>query len=393
MNSEKIRKDFPILQKCVYLDNAATSLTPEPVLAKTNEYYREYKANIHRGAHRLSQRASAEYDEVYRKLSGFLGGKPTDYFNTKNASESINLVALGLEWPAGCNIVTTAIEHHSNILPWMRLKQRGEISALRFVKPKDLQGHFDLEDFKKTIDAKTKLVAITGASNVLGNRMPVAEITKLAHDAGARVLLDAAQMVGHFPVNFAKLGVDFAAFSGHKMLAPCGTGVLFHAGGFQSPMLGGGMVQSVTLDGFELAAAPQGEEAGTPNIAGVIGMGAAIDYLQKIGLGEIEAHERKVAKLLVDGLLACGAQVYGPTDAKEKIALTAFNIKGLEPHRVAVMADELAKVCIRSGHHCAMPLHSLLGAKGSARASAHVYNNEADVEAFLGAIGKISALA
>lgn len=392
MDLNKIRKDFPLLEKNVYLDSSATSLCPEPVLEKTDEYYREYKANIHRGAHHLSERATNEYEAVYEKLARFTGGKPENYFHTKNATEAMNLVALGLEWKKNANVVTTSMEHHSNYLPWLRLRKRGTID-LKVVKPSDKQGHFDLEEFKEQINAHTQLVAVTGCSNVLGIKPPVKEITQIAHDAGALVLVDAAQWAGHAPVDFKKLGVDFAAFSGHKMLAPSGTGVLYHAGEFTTPVIGGGMITTVTLDDYALMPAPQGEEAGTPNIAGVIGLGAAIDYITKIGFTEIESHEKKLVKLLLDALTKVNADIYGPLDVSEKAGLVAFNLGSLPAHQVAVMADQLEKVCIRSGHHCAMPLHQALGVKGSVRASVHVYNNEADVQAFSRAISKISALA
>lgn len=392
MDLNKIRRDFPLLEKAVYLDSSATSLCPEPVLEKTDEYYREYKANIHRGAHSLSERATNEYEAVYEKLARFTGGKPENYFHTKNATEAINLVALGLEWKKNANVVTTLIEHHSNYLPWLRLRKRNTIADLRAVKPRDKQGHFNLEDFKQKIDSHTQLVAISGCSNVLGIKPPVKEITQIAHDAGALVLVDAAQWAGHAPVDFKRLGVDFAAFSGHKMLAPSGTGVLYHSGDFTTPVIGGGMITSVTLDDYALMPAPQGEEAGTPNIAGVIGLGAAIDYLSKIGFADIEAHEKKLVKLLLESLSKAKADVYGPLDVSEKAGLVAFNLGALPAHQVAVMADKLEKVCVRSGHHCAMPLHHFLGVNGSVRASVHVYNNEADIQAFARAISKISAL-
>ncbi len=393
MDLAKTRADFPLLQHAVYLDSSATSLCPEQVIAKTDEYYREYKANIHRGAHHLSQRATNEYGAVYEKLARFTGGRPENYFHTKNATEAINLVALGLDWKKDANIVTTTIEHHSNYLPWLRLAKRGSVKELRAVAPIDKQGLFSLDDFEKKIDSHTQLVAITACSNVLGNKPQVREITKIAHDAGALVLLDAAQLIGHAEADFKRLGVDFAAFSGHKMLAPSGTGVLYHAGDFASPVIGGGMITSVTLTDYSLMPAPQGEEAGTPNIAGVIGLGAAIDYISKIGFAQIEAHEMKLVKAMLDELANANADVYGPLDPSKKAGLVAFNIGKLPAHQVAVMADQLEKVCIRSGHHCAMPLHHSLGIKGSVRASVHLYNNEADVQAFGRAIKKISALA
>jgi len=389
------RNDFPILKKAVYLDSAATSLCPEPVLEKTLEYYREFKANIHRGSHSLTERASREYESVYRKLARFFNAKPNSFIHTKNASEAINLVALGLEWGKGANVVTTVVEHHSNLLPWMRLKDRKIISELRFVEPLDAEGGFDIDDFKEQIDSDTRLVAVTGASNVLGNRVRVVqEIIKAAHAEGALVLLDAAQMVGIMPVDFKRLGVDFAAFSGHKMLAPMGTGCLYHnVKGFQSPLLGGGMIKSVSREKYVLMPSPQGGEAGTPNISGVIGLGAAVDYLSKAGLKRIEAHEQELAGMMIDGLRDLpGVEVYGPLDSREKTGLVSFNLKGIPTHEVAIMADELARVCIRSGHHCAMPLHEFLGVAGSVRASVHCYNNEADVETFLGVVRRINAL-
>jgi len=290
--------------------------------------------------------------------------------------------------------VTTVAEHHSNLLPWMRLRDKKIISELRFVELLDREGGFDVSEFDEKIDSNTRLLAVTGASNVLGNRVNVREITKVAHEKGALVLLDAAQMAGRMPLDFRRLGVDFAAFSGHKMLAPTGTGCLYHAKStFQSPILGGGMIKSVSREKFVLMPPPEGEEAGTPNIAGVIGLGAAVDYLSKVGLKRIEAHEQELAGMMIEGLrsIPC-AEVYGPLNRKEKTGLVSFNLKCIPAHEVAVMADELARVCIRSGHHCAMPLHEFLKVDGSVRASVHCYNNEADVDAFLKAVRKISAL-
>ncbi len=392
----KVREDFPILKSgVIYFDNSASSFTPEPVIRKMDEYYREYRANIHRGAHRLTKRASEEYEAVYGKLAKFFNAPHDRFVDVKNASEGINLVALGLGFKPDENVVTTSVEHHSNLLPWVRLERRKQIAGVRIVEPSDREGHFDLEKFKEKIDSKTtRLVAFTGASNVLSYRMPVKELAKVAHDAGALVLVDGAQMAGHWEVDLEDLGVDFFAFSGHKCLAPTGTGALYVREGVQldSPFVGGGTISDAQLHDYKLLPLPEGMEAGTPNIAGFIGLGAALDYLTALGLDNVVAQEHKVVKKIIDGFQSLGIDWYGPRKLQERGNVVAFNIPGMDAHQVAMMVDELAKVCIRSGHHCALPLSRTLGIKASARASVHAFNTEEEAEKFIEALGKIKKL-
>ncbi len=394
-NVEKIRQDFPILNTgVVYFDAAASSLTPEPVVAKMDEFYHEYRANIHRGAHRLTKRASEEYEAVYQKLGKFFNAPHDRFVNVNNTSMAINLMALGIDTTPKQNIVTTQIEHHSNLLPWVRLEKRKQIEELRIVKPRDKEAHFDLEAFEEQVDRNTRLVAFTAASNVLGNKMPVREIVKIAHDSGALALVDAAQAVGHRKADFKAWGADFVAFSGHKMLAPTGSGALYVAPGIalDSAFVGGGTIKDADLHSYELLPLPDGLEAGTPNIASFIGLGATLDYLSAVGLENIEAQERAVVGKIIKGFDQLGIEYYGPHKLEERGAPVAFNVKGMDAHEVAIMLDSLSKVCVRSGHHCALPITRMLGIKGSVRASVHVYNTEQDAQVLLDALAKVKAL-
>ncbi len=390
---KSVRDDFPILKKSIYLDSASTSLTPEPVLQAVIEYYREYNANTGRGVYSLAQIAGQRYREAHRKVSEFIGAKEDVVF-TKNSTESINLVARGVKWSLGDRIVTSLVEHHSNLLPWMRLRNLG--LELDIVKP-GLDGVLEISDFEKAISKGAKLVALTQASNVLGTVLPVKEISEICRDFGALLLVDAAQSAPHMPIDVDDLGCDFLCFSGHKMLGPKGTGVLWIRGDeaqIDPLMLGGGTVEDVSTDEYHLKEGYERFEAGSQDIPGFIGLGRAVDYLRGIGMEEISAHERVLTEKMLSGLLEIdGVEVYGPHDPKGHSGVVSFNIPGLDPHEVALMLEEAAEIMIRSGHHCCMPLMKHLGLKmGTARASIYLYNTEEEVEKFLSTVEEIAGI-
>jgi cysteine desulfurase/selenocysteine lyase len=397
MNLTKIRRDFPILKKgIIYLDNAASSLTPEQVLDQMLEYYHSYRANIHRGIHQLSQKASNEYANARTKISAFINSKSEEeIILTKNTTEGINIIARGLNWRKGDRIVTTSIEHHSNFVVWLRLKERYGVDV-EIVQP-NKEGLFDLLDFEKAIDDQTKLVAVTHASNVLGVITPVEEITKIAHEHDALMLIDGAQSVPHMTVNVQRIGCDFLAFSGHKLCGPTGVGVLYIRDMLLNEIeplcLGGGTVKSAGLNSYSLVQSPQRFEAGTPPIAEVIGLGAAIDYLNDIGMDKIRVHEIKLIKKLYDELFAVPkVTVYGP-EPKHRVGILSFNVEGLSPHDVALALDIEAKIMVRSGDHCAIPLMKdvIHQPRGTVRASTYLYNTDEEIEKFLEMMSILSA--
>ena len=393
MNFAEIKTDFPILKDIIYMDSASTSLTPEPVLNAVLKYYREYNANVGRGVHRLSQVASQKYKDAHRKVADFISSNEEEVIFTKNTTEAINMVASGLRWKTGDKVVTTLLEHHSNFLPWLRLKSFGV--ALDIVKP-DKNGKFNVSDFEEMIDDKTRLVAVTHVSNVLGTITPIEEISAICKKKNALLLVDGAQSVPHIHVDVRKLGCNFFCFSGHKMLGPTGTGILWMKKDFLDRLeplsFGGGMINDVSLNGYELAKGYERFEGGTPNIAGVIGFGRAIDYLKKIGMDKIKDHEAKLTERLLEGLLKIRrVEVYGPLNFKERIGVVYFNIKDLNPHDVALMLDEASSIMVRSGHHCCMPLVKYLGLKeGAVRVSLYLYNTEEEIDTFLETINEIA---
>ena len=393
MNFAEIKTDFPILKDIIYMDSASTSLTPEPVLNAVLKYYREYNANVGRGVHRLSQVASQKYKDAHRKVADFIGANEEEVIFTKNTTEAINTVASGLKWKTGDKVVTTLLEHHSNFLPWLRLKSFGV--ALDIVKT-DKNGKFNISDFKEVIDDKTRLVAVTHVTNVLGTITPIEEISAICKKKDALLLVDGAQSVPHIPVNVKELGCDFLCFSGHKMLGPTGTGVLWMREDFFDRLeplnFGGGMIDDVSLNDYELTKGYERFEGGTPNIAGGIGLGRAIDYLKKIGMEKIKDHEAKLTERLLEGLLEIRrVEIYGSLNSKERIGVVSFNIKDLNPHDVALMLDEVSSIMVRSGHHCCMPLVKYLGFKeGVVRVSLYLYNTEEEIDTFLETINEIA---
>jgi cysteine desulfurase/selenocysteine lyase len=398
LNVEKIRKDFPILKSgIIYLDSAASSLTPEPVLEKMLEFYHLYRANVDRGIHRLSQQASEEYQLAHEKVADFINAKSdSEIIMTRNTTEGTNIIASGLKWKKGDKVVTSVIEHHSNFIIWHRVKNRYGVNV-ELVKPKTplTQGIFDLADFEKIVDDETRLVALTHVSNVLGVVTPIKEIAKIAHEHGAYLLVDGAQSVPHMKVDVQKLGCDFLAFTGHKMCAPTGSGALYIREELTEEVeplcIGGGSIADVGLDYYKLDKSPRRFEAGTPAIAEAIGLGAAVDYLEKIGMENIECHEKDFTKKMYEALSEMPKiEVYGPKP-EHKIGITAFNVSDLNPHDVALALDVSANIMVRSGHHCALPLtKSVLHRPGSVRASTYLYNTKEEIEKFVLAVREIA---
>jgi len=386
-----IRKDFPLLSEVCYLDSAATSLSPEPVLQAMLEYEHKFRANAGRGVHRIAQVASQKYRDAHQKVKKFIHAQEGELVFTRNSTEAINTVASGLPWQKGDQVITTLLEHHSNLLPWMRLRDRQGIDLSLITPAQD--GTLDPAALEAVITRKTRLVAITQASNVLGNVVPVREFAKVCQDYGALLLVDGSQSVPHIPVDVERLGCDFLCFSGHKMLGPTGTGVLFMKETCLEPLLvGGGSVERVTARGYTLTDGYERYEAGTPNISGAIGLARAVDYLETLGMVDIQRHEQHITRHIIDGLDGIGnVQVFGPGSAGNRIGVISFAIKGLNPHDVAVMLDGEADVMVRSGHHCCMPLMEHLNlTDGTVRASLHCYNTIDDANLLIDTVRKIA---
>lgn len=398
LDVKKIRKDFPILDTgIIYLDSAASSLTPEPVLEKMLEFYRQYRGNVGRGIHRLSVKASEEYERVHGKVADFINAKSkSEIVMMRNTTEGINLVACGLNWKKGDKVVTSIIEHHSNFIVWLRVRDRCGVQV-EVVRPKDpaIKGILDPADFEKVIDDKTKLVAVTHVSNVLGVITPVREIAKIAHEHGAYVLIDAAQSVPHMKVDVQQIGCDFLAFSGHKMCAPTGSGALYIReeliDDVEPLCIGGGTIGDVGLDNYKLDESPGRFEAGTPDVAAAIGLGAAIEYLQRIGMENIESHEKDLVRRMYEGLSELPkVEVYGP-EPEHRVGILPFNVGDLNPHDVALALDVSADIMVRSGHHCALPLSkAILGKPGSVRASMYIYNTKEEIDKFVSTVKEIA---
>lgn len=393
---ESIRKDFPFIKEDrIYFDSTATSLTPEPVLNKMMEYYREYRSNVGRGIYKISQQATEEYENARKMVAGLINAKPNEMIFLRNSTEGLNLVANGIGISKGDEVLTTIQEHHSNFIVWLRAKQRFG-SDVKIVYC-DKHGGFNLEDFERSITKKTKIVSITHVSNVLGVVAPIKEISKIAHEKGSLIMVDGAQSVPHMKIDVRDLDVDFLAFSGHKMCGPTGAGCLFMKeplfDGVEPLCIGGGTISDVGLDYYELKKGPAKFEAGTPPIAEAIGLGEATKYLSRIGMDNILEHERRLSKMILDGLVRIrGVRVHGPLDQKNKTGIFSFNMSGIDSHDVAMALDATGNVMVRSGHHCALPLmNKVLNEKGgSVRASVYLYNTEEEVETFLNTLEEIS---
>ena len=393
MRIEECMADFQIPQYLHYMDSAATSLVPEPVIASMNEYDRLYRANVGRGMHRLTRVATQRYQDAHYRVSNFIGGKEGTTVFTRNTTEAINMVAAGLDWHPGDRIVTTGVEHHSNLLPWLRLRQKGVEVVV--VQPGEA-GVFDIKAFEEAIATNTKLVAVSHASNVLGTIQPVREIADICKAQGAYFLVDGAQSVPHFPVDAWRMGCDFLCFSGHKMLGPTGTGVLWMRDPFISPLiLGGGTVEDVTTEGYTLTGGYERFEGGTPNISGAIGLGQAVKYLENLGMDAVFRHEQKLTEHLLAGLAEIeNVTIHGPENMKNRIGVVSFTIERIHPHEVAYLLDERAAILVRSGDHCCIPLMKHLGLQnGTVRASLYLYNTLEEVDLFLETIEEIAHMA
>lgn len=396
-NLKKIRRDFPILSSgLIYLDSAASSLTPEPVLDKMLEFYRTYRANIERGVYQLAQKAGEEYETARQKIAGFVKAKRDEIVISKNSTEGINTIASGLKWRKGDKIVTTNIEHHSNFIVWLRIKERYGVKLEIINSSKE--GILDLGDFDKIIDDRTKIVAVTQVSNVLGTITPVDEIARIAHKHGALVLIDGAQSVPHIPVDIRKIDCDFLVFSGHKMCGPTGIGILYIRRELLNKVeplcIGGGTIKDVGIDYYSLKEGPERFEAGTPPIAEAIGLGAAVDYLNGIGMDRVMEHDLKLVKKMQDEIMRIPRlSIYGP-DSKQRVGIISFNVEGLSPHDVALALDATANIMVRSGAHCALPLMKdvICQPNGTVRASTYIYNTSEEIEKFLKVLSELSSL-
>ncbi len=396
---EGIRKDFPILSRqvngkpLVYLDNAATSQKPRQVIDALVQYYETYNANTRRGLHTLAEEATSAFEGAREKVAKFIGAPdPSCIIFTRNTTESINIIAYS--WgqshiSQGDVILLSQLEHHANLVPWQRLaKQTG--AELRWIKLTS-DGMLDMQSLKDGLAAgRVKLVAISHASNVLGTIIPVAEIAKLAHEHDALIAIDGAQSAPHFPVNVTEIDADFYSLSAHKMLGPTGVGALYGKlellDSMEPFLTGGSMIGKVTFDSSTWAETPAKFEAGTPSIADAIAWGAAIDYLNELGMDWVNAHEREITAYALEKLSAInGVRLYGPMNAQQRVGVIAFTIDGIHPHDIAQILDEDG-VAVRAGHHCCAPLMSILGVSATARASFYIYNRLDEVDTLVEAI-------
>lgn len=399
LDIDAIRRDFPILQQVIneypliYFDNAATTQKPQRVIEAMMHYYQHDNANVHRGVHTLSIRATQQYENVRSKVQRFIHAhSASECIFVRGTTEAINMVAQSYVAPRiqpGEEILLTQMEHHSNIVPWqMVCKKTG---AHLNVAPISLEGDILLDEFEKKLSTNTKFVAITHASNALGTINPVKQMIEMAHAHGALVLLDGAQAVPHLPIDVQALGCDFYAFSGHKMYGPTGIGVLWgkeHLLNDMAPYQGGGeMISTVTFEATDYAAVPHKFEAGTPNIAGVIGLGAALDYLWSLDMEAISAYEAYLLDYATSALRAVkGFNIVGT--AKEKVPVISFVHGTIHAHDIGTILDNTS-IAIRSGHHCAMPLMNFLDVTATARLSLSFYNTKAEIDHFIHALDKV----
>ncbi|HCJ4337748.1 TPA: cysteine desulfurase [Listeria innocua] len=392
---QKIRADFPILDQEInekplaYLDNAATSQKPKQVIAALTHYYEFDNANVHRGVHTLAARATDAYESARSKVAKFIHAREVaEIIFTRGTTSAINLVVdiyAEANIEAGDEIVISYLEHHSNLIPWQQLAKR-KGAVLKYIELEE-DGTISVEQAKKTIGEKTKIVALAHVSNVLGTITPIKEIAAIAHKFGAVILVDGAQAVPHMEVNVVDLDADFYAFSGHKMMAPTGIGALYGKRELLDAMepteFGGEMIDFVELYDSTWKELPWKFEAGTPIIGGAIALGAAIDYLAEVGLANIHAHEQELASYAIEEMSKIeGITIYGPKDASKRCGLVTFNLEGAHPHDIATILDEDG-IAIRAGHHCAQPLMKWLDVSSTARASFYIYNTKEEIDALI----------
>ncbi|MFQ5615892.1 MAG: cysteine desulfurase [Anaerolineales bacterium] len=400
----RIREDFPILKRevrpgvpVVYMDSAATSQKPTQVLRAMDDFYRQQNANIHRGIHTLAEEATAAYEGARERVAKFINARSSrEIIYTRNTTESINLVSQSwgrANLKEGELVILTEMEHHSNLVPWQILASQLGFQ-LEFV-PVTEEGMLDLGTYRKLLERKPRLVAFTQMSNVLGTINPAREMVRLAHQAGAVTLIDAAQSVPHFPVDVQDLDADFLAFSSHKMCGPTGIGILYGKEDLldaMPPFLGGGdMIRRVKLDSFIPNALPHKFEAGTPAIAEAIGLGAAVDYLSAVGMDKIAAHEHAITVYALERLVEIpGVWVFG-SGAEKRGGVASFTLKSVHPHDISQILDHYG-VAIRAGHHCAMPLHDKYCIPATARASFYLYNTFDEVDRLVEGIYKVKEI-
>lgn len=390
-DAKAIQQDFPQLKRrisgkrIVYLDSTATSLKPQSVIDKENEYYTTYTANVFRGIYTTSEEATAEYEKTREMVAGFINSKPDEIIFTRNTSESINLVAYCIR-PK--HVVSTIMEHHSNFVPW---QQMGDMKIWYCSK----EGQLNLRDLETLVTKKTELVAVTALSNVLGTVNPIKEIVRTVKqlNPSCMVLVDAAQAAPHIPIDIAAWGADFVAFSSHKMLGPTGIGVLWGRRELLERMkpfnYGGEMIAEVHVDRTVFKSSPHKFEAGTPHIAGVIGFGAAIKYLTSLGMANVQNHEKELVEYAAKKLSTIDGLTYsGP---KARGGVFAMTMKGAHPHDIAQVLNE-ENIFVRAGNHCAQPLHDYLGITATARASFYVYTTKEDIDALIDGLMKVRLL-
>lgn len=401
-NISKIRQDFPALKRLVrgrdlvYLDNAATTLKPQAVIDAITHYYTDLSSNVHRGVHFLSEESTARFEEAREKVSQFISaGQSAEIVFTRGTTDAINLVAQSYGktfFKSGDEILITEMEHHSNIVSWQILcKEKGCVLK---VAPITDEGELVMDEFEKLIGPKTKMIALVHVSNVLGTINPVKDIIRLAHERDIPVLIDGAQAVGQFPVDVVNLDCDFFAFSAHKMFGPTGVGVLYAKAEYLNlmpPIQGGGdMILSVSFDKTTYNTIPYKFEAGTPNIAGVIGLGAAVEYINQLGFESIVQHEKDISAYLTQSLGEVeGLKIIGR--AKNKVPIASFVLDHVHPHDIGTIIDEEG-VAVRTGHHCAQPLMSRYGLSATARASFSIYNTKEEVDILIKAIEKVKTV-
>jgi cysteine desulfurase/selenocysteine lyase len=392
LNPQNYRDDFPVLQEksneqqIVYLDNAATTHTPNQVIKRIEKFYKEENSNEGRSLHELANRATVAYEGAREKVADFVGADSKEIIFTRNTTESANLVAEGLELEG--KILVPKMSHHSEQLPWRR---KAEEKGLEVDYLPTEKGKLDLEAAKEKIDEDTALVSVSHVSNVFGCTNPIEELAEIAHENDAYIFVDGAQSIPRIPINVKKADIDFLAFSGHKMCGPTGIGVVYGKKEILEDMepfnVGGGMIETVEENEVKYGSVPDRFEAGTPNISGAVGLAAAIEYLEDIGLENIDEHEKKLADQMIDGLNQIeGVEIYAPEDQSPSVV--SFTMNDAHPHDVAEVLNTEG-VAVRAGHHCAQPQMQDLGLSGTVRASPYLYNTEEEIEKFLDAVEKV----
>ncbi len=396
MDFGSLRRDFPTMRtdSGVYLDSSCQSLRPDSVIEAVTEYYTRYPVCGGRSVHHLANEVSIRVDETREKLCSFFGGEaPESFVFTKNTTEAINTVAGGFGFRRGDTVVTTDSEHNSNYVPWLSLRESAGIRMRRSRSGKD--GVFDIESFKSQMDVSVKLVSVTQCSNVTGCTVPIKDVAEIAHDHGAKVLVDGSQAAPHIKVDLRDADVDFYALSVHKMLGPSGMGILYGKKecleSLRPNLYGGGMVGLVTYDDVNYAPVPDRFEAGLQNYSGIFGTKAAVEYLERVGMEDIAKHDAELLRYMYDLTSDIkGLHIVGPEDPSQRCSIMSFNIDGLGAHDVAMMLDSIDGIMVRSGMHCAHPFFVARDTEGSVRSSVYLYNNKEDIERFAAALRKVS---